>query len=85
MGGLSSEELKRERDDLAQERKQNAQKESESEGTEKARIGSRIDGNDRWIWYIDFLRQMHQQAKLHYQVFIEVEGHKVILATTDVE
>ncbi|NQT16453.1 MAG: hypothetical protein HQ582_27085 [Planctomycetes bacterium] len=41
-----------------------------------------LDALETKIWYIDFYNTVHRKAKIHFRLFTEIDGHRVVLAST---
>ena len=51
-------------------------------GAERSQLIRQIDLVEKEMWYIDFYLEVHAKAQIHFRVFTEIDGRKVILATT---
>lgn len=52
-------------------------------GEYRARLNYQLDMCEKQLWYVEFYKQVHQKAKLHFRVFVEVDGQQIVLATTE--
>ncbi len=78
--GFTEQQLGVVRDRTANQRDSRARAEAQAKGGERDKIVREVDELDVRIWYLDFFLEVHQQGKLYYQVFSEVDGHEVVLA-----
>jgi serine/threonine protein kinase len=79
---FSLQQLGTAQDKIAADKEKLARQLSTAKGSERDKISRNIDGLDIQLWYLDFYTNIHKRAKLHYRIFIEVDGHEVVLATS---
>ena len=51
-------------------------------GLERSALLKQIELREKEMWYLDFYEEVHGKAKIHFRIFTEVDGRKLILATT---
>ena len=78
----STQQLLTLHDKMAGEKGKVVTKLSRAEPGEKEKLIKEIDGFDTQLWYLDFYTEIHKRGKLHYRIFVEVDGHEVVLATS---
>lgn len=49
---------------------------------ELARLTRQLGEIETGLWYVEFFEQTHQNAKLHFRLYTEVDGHELVLAST---
>ncbi len=51
-------------------------------GRERSTLNAQLDRIEHDLWYVDFYQQVHDVAEIYLEVFSEVDGRKLVLATT---
>ncbi len=51
-------------------------------GEQRSALNRQLDELEKMNWYIDFFEQVHDKAKVHFELFSEVDGRRLVLVTT---
>jgi len=51
-------------------------------GTLRSALNRQLDELEKMLWYIEFFEQVHEQAKVHFSLWTEVDGRKLVLVET---
>ena len=79
---FSLQQLGTAQDKITGEQAKLARQLTTAKGGERDELSRKIDVLDYQLWYLDFYTDIHKRAKMHYRIFIEVDGHEVVLATS---
>jgi hypothetical protein len=80
--GYSLQQLGTAQDKIAAEQAKLTGQLTTAKGGERDKISRNIDLLETQLWYLDFYTDIHKRAKMHYRIFIEVDGREVVLATS---
>ena len=75
-----AEELKK---GIKESRDATAKEMAKATGEKKTALGKQLDLIDAQLWYLDFYSTVHNLAMIHFSLFFEVDGQKIVLATTE--
>ena len=70
------------REILVQQQEKKTTESKNARGGDRSRLSQELDFLGKQLWYLDFFSAVHQKAKIHFRVYIEVGDQQVVLATT---
>jgi hypothetical protein len=51
-------------------------------GEQRSMLNRQLDELEKMLWYIEFFEQVHEKAKIHFELYTEADGRKLVLVTS---